>query len=305
MQRMIIDCDPGHDDVIAIILAHRHADVLGITTVTGNAPIQATTRNALAVIALIGAETPIHVGAARPLEGEPKHAPHVHGASGLDGVELPRHDAVPAGTNAVDFILETTAAEDDVWLVAIGPLTNVALALREDPSLAERVAGISLMGGSTTVGNATRVAEFNIWADPEAADVVFRCGAKLVMCGLNLTHQLRTSDALTDRLEAVASPRARFGSQVFGFLHERMEDLTGLREAALHDPCAVMAVTHPDLFRTEPRAVGIELTGDLTRGMTVVDQRTTRRRDPANVQVAYGLEADAAMGLVMDALTES
>ena len=300
MTRMIIDCDPGHDDAIALILAHRHAEVVGITTVSGNAPLAATTANALMVTALLDVDTPVFSGAAKPLVGEPFHATAVHGESGLGGVDRLAHEREPAGDDAVAFLLD--AAGSDIVVVAIGPLTNLALAIERDPGWPSRIAGISIMGGSTGMGNATRVAEFNILADPEAAARVFESGAPITMCGLNLTHQLQTDDTVTERLRGVDSPRARFAAQVFEFLHNRMENLIGSRRAALHDPCAVLAVTHPDLVSTKPRAVAVELDGSLTRGMTVVDQRVGRRRDPVNANVAYRIDAGRAMEVVMQCL---
>ena len=300
MTRVIIDCDPGHDDAIALMLAHRHAEVLGISTVSGNAPLRATTANALMVTALLDADTPVHAGAARPLVGEPRHAQIVHGASGLGGVTPIEHRRKVARSDAVEFLLD--ASDQDVWIVALGPLTNLALAIERDRTWVHRIAGISIMGGSATVGNATRVAEFNIFADPEAAARVFEAGAQLTMCGLNLTHQLRTSDAIVSRLRGVGTRRAEFAAQVFDYLHTRMADLAGVREAALHDPCAVLAITHPELIETQPRAVDIELDGTLTRGMTVIDQRSTRRRNPANTRVAYRIDADRAMDLVLECM---
>ena len=300
MTRMIIDCDPGHDDAIALMLAHRHAEVLGISTVSGNAPLAATTANALMVTALLDVDTPVHAGAARPLVGEPKHAQVVHGASGLDGVERIEHRRAAASDDATEFLLE--AASRDVWIVALGPLTNLALAIERDRSWVRRIAGISIMGGSATVGNTTRVAEFNIFADPEAAARVFEAGADLTMCGLNLTHQLRTSDATVSRLRRAGTRRAMFAAQVFDHMHARMADLIGERESALHDPCAVLAVTHSELLEVAPRAVDIELDGTLTRGMTVIDQRSSRRRDPTNAKVAYRIDARRAMDLVLECM---
>ena len=298
--KMVIDCDPGLDDAIALILAHRHAEVIGITTVSGNAPLHATTDNALQVTALLEADTPVHAGAARPLAGEPVHALEVHGEAGLGGGEPIEHDRVPASDDAVSFLLD--AADKDVWIAALGPLTNLALAIERDPSWARRIAGLSLMGGGTGPGNATAVAEFNIYADPEAAARVFESGADLTMCGLNLTRQLRTDDAVTDRLRGAASPRARFAAQAFDFLHDRVEALTGRRDAALHDPCAILAVTHPELLETRPKQVRVELEGRLTRGMTVVDERLLRPPPAANAEVAYAIDAERAMGLVVEAL---
>ncbi len=270
-----------------------------MTSVSGNAPLVDTTRNALAVVELLGAQTPVHAGAARPLQAEPVHAGHVHGATGLGGVELPQPQARVVSDDAVTFILEETRRVADAWLVPIGPLTNIAMALQRDPELPERIAGISIMGGSATVGNVTPSAEFNVWADPEAADIVFRSGALIRMCGLNLTHQLRTSDDLIEELAFLGTPLGDFVGSMFGFLHDRMAELMGERRAALHDPCAVLAVTHPELLEFEPRSVRMELKGEYTRGMTVVDQRTTRRRHEPNVEVAYRIDAERAMRLVM------
>ena len=277
MTRLIIDCDPGHDDAIALILAHRHAEVVGITSVSGNAPLAATTANALMVTALLDVDTPVVSGAARPVAGEPIHAAVVHGESGLGGVDRIAHARTIAGDDAVGYLLDVAAA--DITVVAVGPLTNLAHAIERDPTWAKRIAGISIMGGSTDVGNATRVAEFNIFADPEAAATVFESGAEITLCGLNLTHQFQTSDALTERLREAGTPKATFAAQIFDYVHDRMETLIGRRASAMHDPCAVLAITHPHLLRTEPRAVAVELTGSLTRGMTVVDQRVSRRRD--------------------------
>ena len=300
MVRMIIDCDPGLDDAIALILAHHCADVVGITTVSGNVPLADTTANALMLTALLDVDIPVHAGASLPLAGEPTYAGHVHGESGMGDVEVPAHDRTAASDDAVSFLLD--AAEPDLWVVAVGPLTNLALAIERDPAWVKRIAGISIMGGSTAGGNVTAAAEFNIYADPEAAARVFASGANIRMCGLNLTHQVLTSDALAAELRVAGAPLARFAAQVFDFLHGVMEDLLGARASALHDPCAVLAVTHPELFELAPRAVGVEVRGALTRGMTVVDERPGRLGGPPNAQVAYRIDAPRAMALVRESL---
>ena len=300
MTRMIIDCDPGLDDAIALILAHRCAEVVGITTVSGNVPLAATTANALMLTALLDVPTPVHSGASRPLIGEPTYAGHVHGESGMGDFDPPAHDRTVASHDAVSYLLDAAAPE--VWVVAVGPLTNLALAIERDPDWVKRIAGISIMGGSTAGGNVTAAAEFNIYADPEAAARVFASGADIVMCGLNLTHQMLTGDALVADLRAAGAPLSLFAAQVFDFLHGVMEDLLGERATALHDPCAVLAVTHPELFEFAPRAVGVELAGALTRGMTVVDERPGRLGAPANARVAYGIDAARAMALVLESL---
>ena len=305
---IIVDCDPGHDDAIAIMLAAQFSHLVGITTVSGNAPLELTTRNALIVTQLLGIDTPVHQGAAHPLAAPAMHAAMVHGDSGLDGAELPQLVRKPASRDAVGFICDTTRREADLWLVAIGPLTNIALAMEKDPDLVKRIAGISIMGGSTHVGNVSPVAEFNVWADPEAADIVFRSGAKIRMCGLNLTHQLMTDDALVarlrDRPDTIEGDAcvAQFVASLLDYLHGRMAALRGERRAALHDPCAILSITHPQIFRFEHRHVQVELDGELTRGMTVVDERGSTNTPAPNVEVAYEIDSPLAMELVVTSM---
>ena len=303
--RMIIDCDPGHDDALALLLASHLAEVVGVTTVSGNAPLTEVTRNAQALVQLMRGEIPVCSGASRALAAKAgeagRHATHVHGRSGMDGVDLPEV-ITEANGSALAFLLETTRAEADLWLVAIGPLTNVAQAIQADAGFVDRLAGISIMGGSTSGGNVTAAAEFNIWADPEAADVVFRSGARIRLCGLNLTHQLKTSAEILSRLEQLETRPAQLAAQVVRYLHGRMQALTGSAAAALHDPCAVLAVTHPELFEFISRPIAVALEDPLTRGMTVVDERFSGRQEPHQVEVAYRIEADRAFELLLEAL---
>jgi inosine-uridine nucleoside N-ribohydrolase len=301
--RIILDCDPGHDDAVAIIVAARHAELLGITTVAGNAPLERTTHNARVVRDLLDVDVPIHAGAARPLLEPPHTSPMVHGASGLDGADLPPPHRPLDGTDAVGFIVDTCRRVDDVWLVGVGPLTNLALALRAAPDLATRIAGISVMGGGT-FGNRSPVAEFNIWADPEAAAIVFDAGCPLVMAGLDVTYQLL---ATPERIDAVRRSPGRLASlfaELFTFFSEtyirRHEQIAG---AAVHDPCAVLALTHPHLFARERRHVAVETTGSLTRGMTVIDRRTLVDRPPPNTDVLTHVDADAAFAVIVEAIT--
>ena len=298
--RIIIDCDPGHDDAIALILAHQHAEVIGITTVSGNVPLTLTTANALLVMEVIGRDTPVHAGASRPLVAKPVHASHVHGESGLGSVERIAHNRAPSSEDGIAFLLET--ATRDTGIVALGPLTNLAIAIQRDPEWVNRIAGIFLMGGSTDVGNVTTVAEFNIYADPEAADVVFRSGAQITMCGLNVTRQIMTTDYVIERLRTCGSRAAIFSVKVLTDLHAQLELLTGRREAALHDPCAVLSATHPNLFECTPRSVTVELDGTFTRGMTVVDQRQVPEFKHSNARVAYNVHASRAMEVILQSL---
>ncbi len=307
--RMIIDCDPGHDDALALLLASHLAEVVGVTTVSGNASLAAVTRNALGLSELMNGQVPVHAGAPGPLvfpkNGSPPHATHVHGENGLSGVLLPAPTRAVASSDAVAFLLEASRREPDLWLVAIGPLTNVAQAIRQDAGFVSRLAGISIMGGSTRGGNVTAAAEFNIWADPEAADEVFSSGAQIRLCGLNLTHQFKTSPALLSRIEGLGTERGQLAADVIGYLHQRMETLTGERAAALHDPCAVLAVTHPEFFEFHPRPIAVALEDPLTRGMTVVDERYSGRHGPHQVEVAASLDHAAAFEILIDCLAEA
>lgn len=304
--KLLIDCDPGHDDALAIFVAAAHADVVGITTVTGNAPLHHTTRNACVLRELVGLDVPVHAGAARALVEPTHHAPHVHGPNGLGGPVLVEPERGPDGYDAVSFIVDTCRRQDDVWLVPTGPLTNIALALRQAPDLVDRIAGISFMGGSSTAGNRTATAEFNIYADPEAAAVVLGCGVRpLRMAGLNLTRQFTVDDAFVARLDRAGSHhrRARFCVELLGFYLDRQEQLTGRRAGPVHDVCAVLAVTHPQLVRTEPRPVGVELRGEFTRAMTVVDERSYPGwEERAQVEVGYGIDATTARAVLEEAI---
>jgi inosine-uridine nucleoside N-ribohydrolase len=303
---IILDCDPGHDDAVAIVVAAHCCEVLGITTVAGNAPLDRTTHNALVMRELAGLDTQVHAGAERPLVAPPMHASYVHGESGLDGADLPAPTRPLDGTDAVEFIIDTCRRQEGVWLVPVGPLTNIGLALRAAPDLAGRIAGISVMGGGS-VGNRTAVAEFNIWADPEAAAVVVGAseehGTRLLLAGLDVTHRFQATPSRVEEVRALPGRLAAVLADLFDFFSAgyvaRHEDFLG---AAVHDPLAVLAVTHPELFTVERRHVGIELRGELTRGMTVIDRRTLVDRPAANCEVVTDVDADAAWRLVVDAV---
>ena len=300
---VIVDCDPGHDDAIALVVAARHTELLGVTTVAGNAPIERTTRNALVILDLLGHDAPVHQGAARPLLAAAVHAGYVHGESGLDGADLPEPERTVAGEDAVAFIVETARAREGLWLVPTGPLTNIALALRRAPDLPDRIAGISLMGGSATVGNRTAVAEFNIWADPEAAAVVFDYGGPLIQAGLHLTHELQTTP---ERLAALRAMPNRLGPllgqllEFFATTYITRHD--GFVGAPVHDVCAVLALTHPDLFTRRAAHVVVETGGPHTRGMTVVDLRTLKDRPAPNVELLMSIDEEAGFRIILDAV---
>lgn len=300
---IILDCDPGHDDAIAIVVAARHVNVLGITTVAGNAPLSATTRNAIIMRDLLGMDVAVHSGADRPLIRPARHADYVHGKSGMDGADLPQPSGPPASTDAVGFIIETCRAHEGTWLVPTGPMTNVALALRAAPDLKDRIAGISLMGGGT-FGNSTATAEFNLWCDPEAADIVFSYGGPLIMSGLDLTHQFQ---ALPERVEQVRSLPGRLAHVLAGLLDffsgTYRSRHHGIGGAPVHDPLAVMALTHPQLFQRRNAHVDIETQGRLTAGMTIIDQRDLKEVPAGNCEWQTHVDAAAAWAVVLEAIT--
>lgn len=302
--RLLIDCDPGHDDALALWTAADHAEIVGITTVHGNAPLEHTTRNALVCCELAGLDVPVHAGAERPMVGEPSYGEAVHGATGLDGPEPVEPRRPPDGADAVGFLIDTIRGTEGLWLVATGPLTNVASALRRAPDLVDRLAGVSLMGGSTGAGNRTPVAEFNVLADPEAAAIVFACGARpLVMSGLNLTMQFAVDDDFVAHVAEVDTPLTRFCAAFLDFYLDRQSRVLGRRTGPAHDVCAVLAVTHTGLLRTEARHVDVELTGQLTRGMTVVDERPfPHLAERANTEVAYGIDTATARRVLLDSI---
>ena len=310
--RVLLDCDPGHDDAVAIVAAHAYTDLVGITTVAGNVPLDRTTYNARVMRDLLGASVPVHSGADRPLIAPPRDAGFIHGESGLDGAALPEPSTPLDGVDAVEFIIDTVRSNDGIWLVPTGPLTNIGLALRQAPDLVERVAGISLMGGGS-FGNRSAAAEFNIWADPHAAAIVFdafdqadgQVAPPLIMAGLDVTHQFQVTQLRIAATRALPGLLASTLAGLFDFFSEtyiqRHSD-GALEGAALHDPLAVLAVTHPDLFTYDEHHVAVETTGALTAGMTVIDRRLlTERRDP-NCRVLTSVDADAAFQVILDAI---
>ena len=302
--RILLDCDPGHDDAMAIVAAARYADLVGITTVAGNAPLERTTYNARVMRDLLGLDVPVHSGSPRPLVAEAYVAAFVHGERGLDGADLPIPTTPLDGTDAVTFIIDTCRAVDDLWLVPVGPLTNIALALRAAPDIASRIAGISLMGGGT-FGNRTTTGEFNIWADPEAASIVFGYGGRLVMAGLDVTHQFQATPQRIVRIAALPGVLAAVFADLFAFFSANYlarHDPDSLEGAAVHDPLAVLALTHPELFERVDRHVAIEIHGERTRGMTVIDQRSIIEREPANCEVLTAVDAEAGFDVLIDAV---
>jgi inosine-uridine nucleoside N-ribohydrolase len=299
----VLDCDPGHDDAIAILLAASlpELNLRAITTVAGNGTLDRTTENARRVAALAGLTVPIAAGADGPLHGALVTAPDVHGKTALDGPALPEATAPLDPRHAVDLLADVLGAEEPVTVIATGPLTNVALLLRRGPSVRERIGEIVLMGGSTGRGNVTPAAEFNIYVDPEAADEVFTSGLPLRMVGLNLTHQALATDAVRERMRALGTELGRIADEWLDFFAGTYRSLYGLEGPPVHDPCTVAWLAHPDIVRATEAFVAIETGGRWTRGATVVDLYGRLGRPP-NVRVGMELDRERFWELVVRAL---
>jgi inosine-uridine nucleoside N-ribohydrolase len=297
-ERILLDCDPGHDDAIALLLALASPEVelLGVTTVAGNQTLEKTTANAIRVLDFVRRDDiAVAAGADRPLVREPFVAAYVHGETGLDGPDLPPPQREPVEQHAVDFLAEHTRG---ATLVAVGPLTNVAhlLALRPDAA-PERIV---LMGGSIGVGNVTPAAEFNIWADPEAAARVFGSGLDVTMIGLDVTHEALLRDEHVEQLRA-SGRTGRMVAELYDFFHRFHATTYGFSGSPIHDAVALAHVFRPELVQTEHRHVAIECDSELTRGRTVVDLWRRTGNEP-NAHVGVGVDGDTFVELLLERL---
>jgi len=311
---VILDCDPGVDDAVALLLAFavpEAIELLAVTTVAGNVPLALTARNARIVRTLAGREdVPVIAGAERPLCRAPtfeaEHGPSAfHGETGLGTLPLREPEGALAEGFAPDAIARLALARPagTVTLVAVGPLTNVALALAAEPRLAGHLRQIVLMGGARSAGgNITASAEFNIYADPEAAGAVFGCGAPIVAHGLDVTHAVRATPERIARIAAIPTPRAQAAAELLRFSHGVALGI-GNASAPLHDPCPIAWLLAPELFTTRAARVAVECESDLTRGHTAVEFRV----DPATAPVAWvtGADADAVFALLGDRLARA
>jgi purine nucleosidase len=286
---IILDCDPGVDDALAIAFAAASPEIelAGITTVAGNVGLAKTTANALAVTSFVGAaDVPVTAGCAAPLLRPALDARHVHGDSGLGGAVLPPPARVAGEEHATDFIIDTlAAAPGEITLVATGPLTNIALALRRQPRLADWVRDFVIMGGSASRGNVTPAAEFNIWADPEAAAIVFSAGWTVRMIGLDVTLLARATAAVRQRMGSLGLLGSRLLLPALARYRDSA-DATG--EPPVHDVCAIVSIADPSVFSYTPALVQVETHGTLTSGMTVTDFGAPAGH---NAQVATGIDA--------------
>lgn len=305
-RKIILDCDPGHDDAVAILLAlgSEKIDLLGITTIGGNQTLHKVTHNALAVLEEVKEyTTPVAAGCSKPLVRELETAPGIHGDTGLDGVDLPRPSRTVIDKHGVDFIIDTVMEHEPgtVTLVPTGPLTNIAMAVRKEPRIVERVKEIVLMGGGVHVGNWSAVAEFNIKVDPEAAHVVFNAPWQVTMVGLDLTHQALCTPARQRDIESIGTPTAKFVSQLMDFFRKSYEQNQGFIDPPVHDPCTVAYLIDPNVMTVRKAPIDVETHGDLTLGMTVADLRAPAPAD-CHTQYAEKLDVDRFWQLIHEAI---
>jgi inosine-uridine nucleoside N-ribohydrolase len=298
---VILDCDPGHDDAIALLLALASPEVrlLGVTTVAGNQSLAKTTANAIRVLDHVGRDdVPVAAGADRPLVRAAHVAREVHGESGLDGPDLPPPARAPLGAHAIDWIAGVLRSEPTpVTLVPTGPLTNVALLLARHPDVAPRIERVVLMGGATGLGNVTPAAEFNVWADPEAAHRVLGAGLDVTAVGLDVTHRVLMRPAHADRL-AAAGAAGRLVADLYGFYSRFHRARYGWEGAPVHDAVALAHVLDPTLLATRTCGVVVDTGPEPSRGRTYVDLHGAAGWEP-NCHVAVDVDAERLLELVV------
>lgn len=307
-RKIIIDTDPGQDDAVAILLAlssPEELDVLGVTCVAGNVPLDLTTKNARIICELAGKpDTLVFAGCDRPLGRDLVTAEHVHGKTGLDGPDLPDPEMPLQDQHAVDFIIDTLRAEPSgtVTLCPLGPLTNIATAFQKAPDIVQRVQQIVLMGGAYfEVGNITPSAEFNIYVDPQAAEITFKSGVDIVVLPLDVTHKALVTAPRNDAFRALSTPVGIAVAQMTDFFERFDKEKYGSSGAPLHDPCVTAYLLRPDLFTGRRVNVEIETTSELTMGMTVADWWGVTDR-PKNALFIGDLDADGFFDLLTERL---
>lgn len=301
---IILDCDPGHDDAIALILAlaSPELELKAVTTSAGNQTPEKTLRNALRILTLLQrSDIPVAGGAVKPLMRELIIADNVHGESGLDGPELPEPNFAPQQCNAVELIAKTLReSAEPVTIVATGPLTNIALLLTSHAELQSKIARIVIMGGAAGLGNWTPAAEFNIYVDPEAAEIVFQSGLPIVMAGLDVTHRAQIMSEDIERFRQLGNPVAAVVADLLDFFMEyHKQEKWGFQGAPLHDPCTIAWLIQPSMFTCVERWVGVETQGKYAQGMTVVDYYGLTNNAP-NTTVMMDIDRQAFVDLLVE-----
>ncbi len=303
---IIIDCDPGQDDAVALLLALASPDelaVLGITTVAGNVPLALTQMNARKICELAGRkDVLVYAGCSRPILRPLVTAEYVHGSTGLDGADLPEPEMNLAEGHAIDFIIDTVMRHSEpVTLCPTGPLTNIAMAVIKEPAIIPKVAEVVLMGGAIREGNTTPAAEFNIYVDPHAARVVFEAGWKITMLGLDVTHQALTTEARLQKLQSIGTPVTDATAGLLDFYQRYDLERYHMPGAPLHDPCVIAFLLQPELFSGRDAHVRVETESEIAMGRTDVDWWNLLK-EPANAFVVDGIDDDGFFDLLIERL---
>ena len=301
-RKIIIDCDPGQDDAVALFLAFASPefDILGITTVGGNVPLELTHRNARMMCDIARSDVSVYAGCDKPMRQPLRTAEYIHGKTGIDGIDVFEPQTPLQDKHGVDFIVETllTAEDNSITLVPTGPLTNIGTAINREPAILQKIERIVLMGGAMREGgNRTPSAEFNILVDPDAADIVIRCGRPIVQMGLDVTHQVLSTKERVERIEALDNPVAQATAGMIGFFERYDMSKYSAPGAPLHDPCTVAWLIEPELFTGKDCNVAIETQSELTLGHTAVDFWHVTER-PKNVHWVYEVDSDGFYDLL-------
>lgn len=303
---VIMDCDPGHDDAIALMLAlgNEKIEVKAVTTCAGNQTPDKTLNNALRVLTFLGIDNiEVAAGAKKPLMRDLIIAPEVHGESGLDGPELPNPGFKESNRSAVEVIADVLRSSDEkVTLIPTGPLTNIAIFLLTYPELKEKIERISLMGGAADGGNWTPAAEFNILVDPEAADIVFKSGVPITMCGLDVTHKAQVYDEDIEKFRGLTNATGKLVAELLDFFAiYHKDERFGFKGAPLHDPCSVACIIDPSIVKTKKCHVDIETNGEFTLGATVVDYNDILKKEK-NVDVGFDIDREKFIQMIYDSV---
>ena len=307
-RKIIIDCDPGQDDAVALLLAFAYPaelELLGITTVGGNVPLALTHRNARMMCDIAGKkDVPVYAGCAEPMRRPLQTAEAIHGQTGINGIDVFEPETPLQSEHAVDFIIRTLLAADNasITLVPTGPLTNIATAIEREPAILPKIERVVLMGGAMREGgNRTPSAEFNILVDPEAADVVLRCGRSITQLGLDVTHQVLSTRDRVERIQALGNSVADATAGMLSFFDRFDTKKYKSKGAPLHDPCTVAWLLRPDLFAGKDCNISVETQSELTLGHTAVDFWHVTDR-PVNAHWVYGVDADGFYDLLIESL---
>jgi len=302
---IIIDCDPGQDDAVALFLAMASPDeleILGITTVAGNVPLALTERNTRMMCDIANSQAPVFAGCAKPMIRDAISAEYIHGDTGINGIDVFEPKTPLQDKHAVDFIIDTLLARDAVTLVPTGPLTNIATAMERRPEILSHIEEIVIMGGAMREGgNRTPSAEFNILVDPNAADIVLSCGRPITLMGLDITHKVLSTEERVARIGELKNAVADATVGMLSFFHRYDTEKYSSQGTPLHDPCTVAWLLKPELFRTRHCNVSVETESELTMGHTAVDFWHVTDR-PKNVSWAFDIDADGFYDLLTERL---